>query len=67
LLHVYQFLSFKYEPQLSLFSVVMPPELVRDMRVTKIQVPAEASNSEVGFHHNILNVDESKDLFICSF
>jgi hypothetical protein len=21
----------------------------------------------VGFHHNILNVDESKDLFICSF
>ena len=46
-----------------MLSETQPPEIIQGQSVAKIDVPAEAANSMVGFENTLITVNEGVELF----
>ena len=45
------------------FPVTQSPEIIAESSIAKVSVPTEAANSQVGFEHSVVTVNESE--FYC--
>ena len=48
-----------------MLSETQPPEIIQGQSVVKIEVPAEAANSVVGFENTLITVNEGMFFFKC--
>ena len=50
-----------------MLSETQPPEIIQSQSVAKIEVPAEAANSVVGFENTLITVNEGMFFFSNAF